>query len=172
LKGTTFDDVLDPLFVGCTMTCVAVIVVLSVVPTTRAVSPLVTALADAEFVPFSYVVDDVSLTVTFSPADVNSPKPDVDTLLTLPIDPPAAGPDRALDPPPPDPEGATCAAVVEGVVAATEVDVPPQAESPITGISSPAMTHLLFLLDRTRRNLERPAGCPEVALVPWWLVSW
>jgi hypothetical protein len=106
LKGITFDDVLDPLLGGCTMTCVAVIVVLFVVPTTRAVLPLVTALADADFAPFSYVVDDVSLTVTFSPADVNSPKPDVDTLLTLPIDPPAAGPDRAFDPPLPDPERA------------------------------------------------------------------
>jgi len=30
-------------------------------------------------------------------------KPDVDTLLAVPDDPPAAGPDRALDPPP-DPE--------------------------------------------------------------------
>jgi hypothetical protein len=99
LKGITFDDAFDPLFFGCTTTCVAVIVVLSVVPTTRAVLPLVTALADAECVPFSYVVDGVSLTVTFSPAEVRSRKLDLDTLLTLPIDPPAAGPDRALDPP-------------------------------------------------------------------------
>jgi hypothetical protein len=29
-------------------------------------------------------------------------KPDVDTLPTVPDDPPAAGPDRALDPPPPE----------------------------------------------------------------------
>jgi hypothetical protein len=29
-------------------------------------------------------------------------KPDVDTLLTVPDDPPAAGPDRALDAPPPE----------------------------------------------------------------------
>jgi hypothetical protein len=29
-------------------------------------------------------------------------KPDVDKLLSLPIDPPAAGPDRALDAPPAD----------------------------------------------------------------------
>jgi hypothetical protein len=29
----------------------------------------------------------------------------VDTLLTVPDAPPAAGPDRALDPPPPDPCG-------------------------------------------------------------------
>jgi hypothetical protein len=137
VKGITFDDVLDPLFAGCTMTWVAVIVVLSVVPSTSAVSPLVTALADAEFVPFSYVVDDVSLTVAFSPADVNSPKPVVDTLLTVPIDPPAAGPDRALDPPLAAPERVVCAAVVEELVAAVALDEPPQAESPITGTSSP-----------------------------------
>jgi hypothetical protein len=115
LKGITFDDALDPVFVGCTMTCVAVIVVLLVVPNTRAVLPLMTALADADFVPFSYLVDDVSLTVTFSPADVNSTKTDLATLLTMPIDPPAAGPDRALDPPRP-PTGGPDVADVDATV--------------------------------------------------------
>src|SRR5450631_4433335 len=102
------------------MTCVAVTVVLFVVPSTRAVLPLVTALADAEWVPFSYVVDDVSFTVTFSPADVTSTKPEVEPLLTLPIDPPAAGPDRALDPPLP---GARCPGdeVDDAVVAVPEL---------------------------------------------------
>jgi len=47
-------------------------------------------------------VADASSTVTFWPADVVIVKPDVDTLPTVPDDPPAAGPDRALDPPPPD----------------------------------------------------------------------
>jgi len=42
------------------------------------------------------------LTVTFWPADVVRVKPEADRLLTVPADPPAAGPDRALDPPPPD----------------------------------------------------------------------
>jgi hypothetical protein len=41
--------------------------------------------------------------VTFWPADVVSVKPDEDRLSTVPAAPPAAGPDRALDPPPPDP---------------------------------------------------------------------
>jgi hypothetical protein len=41
--------------------------------------------------------------VTFWPADVVRVKPEVDRLPTVPEDPPAAGPDRALDPPPPDP---------------------------------------------------------------------
>jgi hypothetical protein len=44
--------------------------------------------------------------VTFWPAVVVSVKPDVDTLLAVPIEPPAAGPDRALDPlPVPEPPG-------------------------------------------------------------------
>ena len=60
------------------------------------------ALAEAGLVPFWYVVEDASLTVTFWPADVVMVKPDVDRLLTVPDDPPAAGPDRALDPPPPE----------------------------------------------------------------------
>ncbi len=48
------------------MTCVAVIVVLSVVPITRAVLPFATALAlaNVELVPRSYFVDAVSFTVT------------------------------------------------------------------------------------------------------------
>jgi hypothetical protein len=47
------------------MTCVAVMVVPLVVPSTRTDSPAVMALAEVEPVPFSYVVDDASLTVTF-----------------------------------------------------------------------------------------------------------
>jgi hypothetical protein len=47
------------------MTCVAVMVVLLVVPSTRTGSPLVTALTEAGLVPFSYVVEDASSMVTF-----------------------------------------------------------------------------------------------------------
>jgi hypothetical protein len=36
-----------------------------VVPSTRTGSPVVTVLADAELVPFRYVVEEVSWTVTF-----------------------------------------------------------------------------------------------------------
>jgi hypothetical protein len=42
--------------------------------------------------------------VTFPPVAVVSVKPDVERLLTVPAEPPAAGPDRALDPLPPAPE--------------------------------------------------------------------
>jgi hypothetical protein len=61
------------------------------------------ALADAELVPFWYVVAAASSTVTFWPADVDSVKLGVDTVPTVPAAPPAAGPDRALDPPLPGP---------------------------------------------------------------------
>jgi hypothetical protein len=56
-------------------------------------------------------------------------KPEVDTLLTVPDDPPSAGPDRALDPPPdrgPLPPGTPCpdaAPAAGGDVAVAEVDV-------------------------------------------------
>jgi hypothetical protein len=114
------------------------------------------ALAEIELVPFWYVVEDASLTVTFWPADVDIVKPDVDTLLTVPDAPPAAGPDRALDPPPdPKPPAEPLpAAVAEGDVAFAE-DVP-QAESPIAAhISAAAMIHRLLLFDSNRRTLGR-----------------
>jgi hypothetical protein len=85
------------------MTCVAVMVVLLVVPRTRTLSPVVMTFAEAGLVPFWYVVEDASLTVTFWPADVVMVNFGVDTVATVPDAPPAAGPDRALDPPPPDP---------------------------------------------------------------------
>ena len=54
-----------PVPAGCTMTCVAVMVVLLIVPSTRTRSPVVTALAEVGLVPFWYVVEDASSTVTF-----------------------------------------------------------------------------------------------------------
>jgi hypothetical protein len=88
------------------MTWAAVIVVLSTVPITSAVWPALTALAAAAVVPSLYAVADVSWTVTFWPAEVTSVKPEVETSLTVPIDPPAAGLDRAFDPPLPAPRNA------------------------------------------------------------------
>jgi hypothetical protein len=69
--------------------------------------------------------------VTFSPVAVVSVKPDADTLLAVPIEPPAAGPDRALAPLPlpPAPEAPGKAwpllalLVLAGVVALLEVAV-------------------------------------------------
>jgi hypothetical protein len=93
-------------------------------------------------------------------------KPDVDTLVTAPDDPPAAGPDRALDPPPPAaPPGPCGPSVVEGAVAvaagdvaaaegveAADEDAPQAAESPITPhITAAAAIRLVFLPGRKRR---------------------
>jgi hypothetical protein len=47
------------------MTCVAVMVVPLVVPSTRTPLPGVMALAEIELVPFRYFVEDASSTVTF-----------------------------------------------------------------------------------------------------------
>jgi hypothetical protein len=100
VKGTTFDGekVGDPPLAGCTTTFVAVMVVPLVVPSTRTAWPFLTALAEVELVRFWYFVEDVFLTVTFCPPDVDTVKLEVDTLLTVPTAPPAAGPDRALAP--------------------------------------------------------------------------
>jgi hypothetical protein len=46
------------------MTCVAVMVVPLVVPSTRTDSPFVTAFAEVVLVPFWYAVEDASSTVT------------------------------------------------------------------------------------------------------------
>lgn len=74
-------------------------------------------------------------------------KPDVDTLSTVPDAPPAAGPDRALDPPPPAAlVEVLTAAVVDGDVAVGEDE--PHPESPITPhINAAAMIHRLLLLE-------------------------
>jgi len=99
-NGTTFAaEAPDPRLPGCTMTWLALIVVPLVVPSTRTGWPTATALAAAELVPFWYVVDAASSLVTFWPADVEIMKPDPETLPTVPAAPPAAGPDRAFDPP-------------------------------------------------------------------------
>lgn len=80
-------------------------------------------------------------------------KPDPDKLVTVPDAPPVAGPDRALDAPPPEPwplaaagrAAVACAAVVE-------LDVIRPAESPITAHIPAAATtvhrRLLFASNR------------------------
>jgi hypothetical protein len=119
-------------------------------------------------VPFSYVVDDVSLTVAFWPAEVTSVNPDVDAPFTVPIDPPAAGPDRAFDPPPPDLEAPKkplrCeppAAVAAGTVAAALVPpleaalTMPNVPPPMRMLAIPAATNLVDLREKVslRENI-------------------
>jgi hypothetical protein len=123
------------------------------VPSTRTVSPFLTALAEDEVVPFRYFVEDASSTVTFWPADVVNVKLELDTLSTVPDDPPAAGPDRALDPPPPDPKcpaGAEEDAADAGGAAARPTD------SPVTeNITAAAMIRPLLRFHNSRRILGR-----------------
>jgi hypothetical protein len=76
-------------------------------------------------------------------------KLDVDTLATVPADPPAAGPDRALEPPPPAAPRPNPGRpdVAEGDAAVVEGEVAQPAEAPITAHVSAAAT-----------ILERPAA--------------
>src|SRR3982074_2007292 len=79
-------------------------------------------------------------------------KLNVDTLSTVPDAPPAAGPDRALDPAEGD------VAVAEGDVAVAEGDVAQPAETPITAhISAAAAIRPLLLFGSNRRTLCRRA---------------
>jgi hypothetical protein len=137
-------------------------VVLLTVPKTKTLSPVVTALADVEFVPFRYVVADASLTVTFWPADVVMVKLGADTLSTVPDAPPSAGADRALDPPAPgfpvrDGAAGDVADADEDAAGAAEVAAHP-AETPITAhISAPATIHRLLPFDGFRDLRGRTA---------------
>jgi hypothetical protein len=91
-------------------------------------------------------------------------KLDVETLLTVPDAPPAAGPDRALDPPPAAPLPGPGCPVAEGDVPVAEGDVAQPAESPITAdVSAAATIHPLFLFDSNRRTL---GGRACLAMVP------
>jgi hypothetical protein len=135
------------------VTWLAVIVVPLVVPSTRTLSPFVIALAELELVPFWYVVEDASFTVTFWPADVVSVKPDPDKLSTVPDDPPAAGPDRAFDPPAP---GMCCPGAAAAEVAAVAVpELPleaaltmPAVPPPITTAAMPAARNLVAFREK------------------------
>ena len=149
-------------------------------PSTRTGSFLVTALAEVELFPFWYVVKAPSVMRTFwFPAVVVMVKLAVDTLLTVPAAPPGAGPDRALDPSPLDPEQLPellAESLAEGLAeplaeglaeplpelrsfAVAEGDVARPTESPITAhVSAAATIHPLLLFDSNRRPLGRRAG--------------
>jgi hypothetical protein len=90
-------------------------------------------------------------------------KADVVTLLTVPDAPPAAGPDRALDPPPPAVVEEDVA-VVDGAVAFAEGDVAQPANSAITAHIDAAAIHPRLGFDSSRRG-------PGMALVSWELVG-
>jgi hypothetical protein len=95
-------------------------------------------------------------------------KLDVVTLLTVPDDPPAAGPDRALDPPPAaGPPVALLPAVVEGAVAVVEEAVVQPAASPITAHVTAATVHPRRLF--RARDVAPETGAPGE--VPWGIVE-
>jgi hypothetical protein len=81
-------------------------------------------------------------------------KTDLDTLPTVPEDPPADGPDRALDPPP-LPRGAPAECSLDaGWVADADGDSRSPTESPIIGSNIAAVTMVRhFALVSTRRTL-------------------
>jgi hypothetical protein len=135
-------------------------VVLLVIPSTRTVASFVTSLAAAVLVPFLYVVDDPCVTVTFWPATVVIVNPDEVTLVTVPIEPPSAAPDRALDPPPvPPAPGMPCplAAGADGVgLDVADGDVAAQPASPIIPSErTAAAIHTLLFFGSDRGPLER-----------------
>jgi hypothetical protein len=90
-------------------------------------------------------------------------KPVVDTLPTVPTAPPAAGPDRAFDPPPAAAgppaalaPGSAFPAAEEAVVAF--VDVPRTTESAITAHVTTAATIQVTFFDSNRRSVCRRVG--------------
>jgi hypothetical protein len=137
------------------------------------------AFADVEFVPFWYVVEAASSTVTFWPADVVIVKPEVDMLSTVPDAPPAAGPDRAFDARPPDPlppaakapepAAAPAAVALDGVVLDDveeeddEDEPPPQAASATTAINMAARTSVRTFFRFPRAG---PRGTKESPSTP------
>jgi hypothetical protein len=114
--------------------------------------------------------------VTFWPAEVVSVKPEADALVTVPTDPPAAGPERAFDPAPPDPEApekpGRCGpppAVIGGTEAAA-LELPleaaltiPNVLAPITMAATPAVRNLVDL----RADLSLRESIGRAPFVLW-----
>jgi hypothetical protein len=112
------------------------------------------ALAEFELVPVWYSVEDASSTVTFWPAAVDRVKLDADTLSTVPVAPPAAGPDRALDPAGLDPVVAGAVDAVPAVVELLlEVVLPPPQATPPT---AKAVTATAMAVVRFQENMRGP----------------
>jgi hypothetical protein len=169
--------------VGSRMTCVAVMSDPLVHPSTSTDPSFLMALAEVDFFSFWYVVKAPSVMVTVCFPDVVIVKLAVDTLLTVPAAPPGAGPDRALDPSPLDPEQLPEALakglaepLAEGLAelrscAVAEGDVARPTESPMTAhvnaaatspmtahVNAAATIHPLLLFDSNRRPFGR-RGC-------------
>jgi hypothetical protein len=113
--------------------------------------------------------------VTFCPAEVVMVKPAVDTVPTVPDAPPAAGPDRALDPPPPAalPGLADAAGAVEDEPV-PEDDAAQPAVSPSTPHITAAGTIQPRFLSGRKRRIDGWRTCLSragEATVSWWMVG-
>ena len=85
-------------------------------------------------------------------------KLDLDTLPTVPDDPPAAGPDRAFEAPPADPGAPPECLPAAGGAAEAEGDDARPTESPITGlITAAAKSNRILFFDSSDRALGRRA---------------
>ncbi|MFB7312184.1 hypothetical protein [Streptomyces sp. NPDC056192] len=108
------------------------------------------------------------MTVTSTPVAVTKVKPDVDVVSTMPVAPPAAGPDTG-----PPPVGRLGIAVGEDVAVAERDDADdeksaaadgPAPVSPATAHVSPAATlHPPLFFDSNRRTLGRCTCTASVA---------
>jgi hypothetical protein len=77
-------------------------------------------------------------------------------LLTLPIDPPAAGPERALDPALLEDAVYAAGVALDEVDVVVDVDVVPQPATPIAGaISAATASHPFLVSESNRRTLDR-----------------
>jgi hypothetical protein len=90
-------------------------------------------------------------------------KLDFDLLSTVPDAPPAAGPDRALEPPPPDPRPPAEPLLATGCAAEAEADVAKPTGSATTAHISAAPTSRRRGFESDRRIPRRCDG-PDVAL--------
>jgi hypothetical protein len=105
-------------------------------------------------------VEDVSFTVTFTPADVDRVKPFDETALTVPVEPPSSLADRAFDPlPAPGPPlGGALGVVVaaDDVVddAGVEVDAQPASTSVAAIAAAATIVHRRPLRTRDRPTQE------------------
>lgn len=85
-------------------------------------------------------------------------KLDVDRVLTVPAAPPEAGPDRALDAPPPNPCPPAALVLGGSLAAVADGDVARPKESPIAALTrAAAVIHRALLFASNRQTCRRPS---------------
>lgn len=138
--------------------------VLSTIPRTSTFCSSCTTLDSLVLEPSRYVVADESFTVTFCPVTVVNVKPEGDTLVIVPVAPPAAGAVRAFDAPSPDPKPNAPAAGVGAASGSLDRDEATPTDAPVSPrTNADAAIQRLFLLRSHRGPLEARAS---VGLIP------